>query len=55
MVGVVSGISVVGGVGIVGWLEFLWKFRRGVRGSGKIKVGGKRWFVDYNGQGEYHF
>ena len=27
------------------WLEFLRKFRRDVRGSGKIKVGDKRWFV----------
>ena len=32
VVGIVSGLSIVGGVGIVGELKFVHKFRRGVRG-----------------------
>ena len=37
-----GGVVVCGGVGILGRLKFLQKF---VRGSGKVEVGGKRWFV----------
>ena len=47
--GVIGGGGVVSGVGILGGLKFMRKFRRGVRGSGKVEVGGKRWFVGNKG------
>ena len=40
------------GIGILGRLKFLWKFRRGVRESGEVEVGGKRWFVGDKGPGD---
>ena len=50
--GVIGGRGVVGrgGVGILGRLKFLREFRRGVRGSGKVEVGGKRWFIGNKGR-----
>ena len=41
--------GIIDGVGILGRIKFLLKFRMGVRGSGKVEVGGKRWFVGNRG------